>query len=78
MESYNEALMPIFVFMVALALALVKEKPLATGVQQKITAEALAEGQLLPIDPAEPDHDNPASAETTHGQSAVDGLLRPR
>ncbi|HEY5880451.1 MAG TPA: MDR family MFS transporter [Nakamurella sp.] len=55
-ESYNEALMPIFVFMVPLALvavvtiAFLKEKPLATSVELEITAESLAEGQLLPID----------------------------
>ncbi len=55
-ESYNEALMPIFVFIVPLALiatvavAFLTEKPLATSVEQEITAESLAEGQLLPMD----------------------------
>jgi EmrB/QacA subfamily drug resistance transporter len=54
--SYNEALMPIFVVLVPLALAaaavlaFVKEKPLATSVEKEITAESLAEGQLLAVD----------------------------
>ena len=53
-ESYNEALMPIFVFLVplallaTLALAFLKEQPLATTVRDEAVAEGLAEGQLLP------------------------------
>ncbi len=49
-ESYNEALTPIFLFMVPLALiaavllALVKEVPLATTIERDIVAESLAEG----------------------------------
>ena len=52
-SSYNEALMPIFVFMVPLAIAaavvllFIVEKPLATRVEKEIPAESLAEGQLL-------------------------------
>ena len=52
-ESYNEALLPIFMYMVPLAivtfllLLFVKEKPLATVVEDEILAESLAEGQLV-------------------------------
>lgn len=52
-NSYNEALVPIFAFMVplgiiaAVLLAFVKETPLATEIEHEITAESLAEGQLL-------------------------------
>jgi EmrB/QacA subfamily drug resistance transporter len=52
-ESYNEALLPIFMYMVPLAivtfllLLFVKEKPLATVVEDEILAESLAEGQLI-------------------------------
>ncbi|WP_422559449.1 MDR family MFS transporter [Gordonia sp. (in: high G+C Gram-positive bacteria)] len=52
-HSYNEALLPIFLFLVPLAviaviaLLFVEQKPLATSVQDEITAESLAEGQLL-------------------------------
>lgn len=52
-ESYNEALVPLFLFMVplaaiaAVALCFVHEKPLATTVEHDVVAEALAEGQLV-------------------------------
>ena len=52
-ESYNEALMPLFAFMVPLALAaavlclFIKEKPLATSLEPDVTPEALAEGNVL-------------------------------
>jgi MFS family permease len=52
-QSYNDALVPIFVFMVplglfaALLLAFVKETPLATEIQHEVAAESLAEGQVL-------------------------------
>ena len=52
--SYNEALMPIFIFMVPLAIAaaivlcFIVQKPLSTRIEQEILAEALSEGQLLP------------------------------
>jgi len=51
--AYNEALVPIFVFMVPLGLiaaallAFVTETPLATDIEHEIPAESLAEGQLL-------------------------------
>lgn len=51
-ESYSEALLPIFLFMVPLTvitfilLCFVKEKPLATTVENEIVAESIAEGQL--------------------------------
>lgn len=51
-ESYNEALLPIFLLMVPLAIAsaivlsFVKEKPLATAIKREIPSESLAEGQL--------------------------------
>lgn len=52
-DSYNHALVPIFVFIVplgllaALLLAFVTENPLATEIEREIGAESLAEGQLL-------------------------------
>jgi EmrB/QacA subfamily drug resistance transporter len=52
-DSYNEALMPIFVFMVplalisAVALAFLKPKALAESIQDDAVVEGLAEGQLL-------------------------------
>jgi EmrB/QacA subfamily drug resistance transporter len=52
-ESYNEALIPIFVYMVPLALiavvllCFIPEKPLVTRISKEIPAESLAEGQLL-------------------------------
>lgn len=51
-EAYNSALMPIFIFLVPLAvgsiiaLIFIKEKKLATRVKEDIPAESLAEGQL--------------------------------
>lgn len=51
--SYNEALMPIFLGVVPLALvavvllAAIVEKPLATTIAHEIPAESVAEGQLL-------------------------------
>lgn len=55
-ESYNEALLPIYLFLVPLAvvalivLCFVQEKTLAENVEREISAEALAEGQLAPMD----------------------------
>lgn len=52
-HAYNEALLPIFLFLVPLAvialiaLCFIEQKPLATSVQKEIPAESLAEGQLL-------------------------------
>lgn len=52
-QSYNDALVPVFVFMVplglfaALLLAFVQETPLATEIKNEVTAESLAEGQVL-------------------------------
>lgn len=52
-HAYNEALLPIFLFLVPLAvialiaLCFVEEKALSTSVQDEIPAESLAEGQLL-------------------------------
>ena len=52
-QSYNDALVPLFVFMVplglfaALLLAFVRETPLATEIQHEVVAESLAEGQVL-------------------------------
>lgn len=54
--SYNEALMPVFIVMVPLAivaaivLCFIVEKPLSTKIEKEIPAEALSEGQLLPVD----------------------------
>lgn len=52
-QAYNEALIPIFLYMTPLAvlaaivLVFVKEKELSTTVEDQVTAESLAEGQLL-------------------------------
>lgn len=52
-QAYNTALLPIFAYMVPLALAaaiamcFVRERPLATSVERDMTAECLAEGQLI-------------------------------
>lgn len=56
-QSYNEALIPVFLYMMPLALLaavvllFVREKALATTVEEDVTAESLAEGQLM-VDPA--------------------------
>lgn len=52
-EAYNEAMLPIFLFMTPLAalavvtLAFIREKPLASTIERDIAAESLAEGQLI-------------------------------
>lgn len=52
-HAYNEALLPIFLFLVPvavialIALCFIDEKPLSTSVQDETLAESLAEGQLL-------------------------------
>jgi len=52
-SSYNEALVPIFIYMVplgllaAVLLLFVKETPLATEIEHEISTESLAEGQVL-------------------------------
>ncbi|TMS51204.1 MFS transporter [Mycobacterium sp. DBP42] len=52
-EAYNEAMLPIFLFMTPLAalavvaLAFIREKPLAPTIERDIPAESLAEGQLI-------------------------------
>ncbi|KRF33818.1 MFS transporter [Yonghaparkia sp. Soil809] len=52
-ESYNDALMPIFLVIAPLAVAAViallfiVERPLSTSIEHEIPAESLAEGQLL-------------------------------
>ncbi|MFE3542785.1 MDR family MFS transporter [Nocardia sp. NPDC059177] len=64
-ESYNDALLPIFLFMAPLAVIAVialwflEEKPLSEQVEHEISAESLAEGQLLVTD-----LDDPAEAAT--------------
>src|SRR5690606_7203341 len=51
--AYNDALTPLFLYMVPLALAafvlllFVKEVPLATTLERDIMSESVAEGQLL-------------------------------
>lgn len=55
-EAYNEALVPLFLWMVPLAvvsaiiLCFVVEKPLATQIEQEIPAQSVGEGQVSPID----------------------------
>ncbi|GAA2730347.1 MDR family MFS transporter [Actinocorallia aurantiaca] len=56
-ESYNEALMPIFLWMVPLAflttavLCFLVEKPLATRIERDLPVSAIADEQLLPPNP---------------------------
>jgi hypothetical protein len=52
-SSYNDALTPIFIWMVPLALIsavvlfFVKEKPLATTVEHDVLSESIGEGNIL-------------------------------
>src|SRR5690606_34593449 len=52
-QGYNDALAPLFLYMVPLALIsfvlllFVKEKPLATTIERDVMPDSLAEGQLL-------------------------------
>ncbi|GAC57114.1 putative drug resistance transporter [Gordonia hirsuta DSM 44140 = NBRC 16056] len=78
-HSYNEALLPIFLFLVPIAaialiaLLFVEQKPLSTSVQDEITAESLAEGQLL-----EMVDDDPRSTVTHHTpRSTEESLAQP-
>jgi len=71
-QSYNDALVPIFVFMVplgllaALLLAFVRETPLATEIMAEVSAESLAEGQVLICEFDEDDPDlEPAAGRTS-------------
>lgn len=63
-ESYNGALIPVFAYMVPLALVacvvlfFVHEKELAEEVEQEVSAESLAEGQLTVTDYDETTPDN--------------------
>ncbi|MET1034450.1 MAG: MDR family MFS transporter [Arthrobacter sp.] len=70
-ESYNEALVPLFLWMVplavlsAVALLFVVEKPLATKIERDLPAQSIAEGGLSPRVPAHgaaPDMDAAAEA----------------
>ena len=55
-EAYNEALIPLFLWMAPLAiisaiiLCFVVEKPLATQVEREIPSQAVGEGQVAPMD----------------------------
>ncbi|MGO3325398.1 MDR family MFS transporter [Gordonia sp. (in: high G+C Gram-positive bacteria)] len=70
-ESYNDALLPIFLFFVPLAvvaliaLLFVDERALSTKVRGEAEAEGIGEGQLLPEPFRVPEHDD----ETTSAQS---------
>lgn len=75
-HAYNEALLPIFLLLVPLAvialiaLCFVEQKPLATVVRDEITAESLAEGQLLEIvDPIDDDAAPSDAPATDTGQA---------
>jgi hypothetical protein len=52
-SSYNDALTPIFIWMVPLAviaavvLFFIKEKPLATTVEHDVLSESISEGNIL-------------------------------
>ena len=73
-EAYNEAMLPIFLFMVPLAavavaaLTFIKEQPLSTTIEREITAESLAEGQLI-IDERPAPHD--AMGQTRGGRAST-------
>jgi len=66
-SSYNDALTPIFVWMVPLALiatvllCFVKEKPLATAVEHDVLSESISEGNIL-ITADDAEDDAPAQA----------------
>lgn len=78
-ESYNEALLPIFLFMIPLALitfvllCFVEEKPLATTVEREIPAESLAEGQLTPMDLESETADDAEAGRETRVKDSVTG-----
>ena len=63
-DSYNDALAPIFIWMVPLALLattvlfFIKEKPLASAVEHDVLSESIAEGNIL----ITADDDEPAAA----------------
>lgn len=68
-HAYNDALAPLFLYMVPLALIafvlllFVKEVPLATTIERDIMPESLAEGQLLVAQSKSGDTDSPADRE---------------
>ena len=65
--SYNEALMPLFLYMVPLALAatvlclFVVEKPLATTLEPDVMPEAISEGNVMIT--AETEGNHPANTD---------------
>ncbi|AVM02249.1 MFS transporter [Gordonia iterans] len=75
-HAYNEALVPVFLFLVPVAvvslvaLCFVKETALATTVRDEIAAESLAEGQLLEM------VDDPADFPTGHEAAPSSGSRR--
>lgn len=79
-ESYNEALLPIFLFMVPLAVIAVvalwflREKPLSETIEHEILAESLAEGQLVVTDPT--DNDGEVAAELDDRSEAYSSRIR--
>jgi EmrB/QacA subfamily drug resistance transporter len=80
-ESYNEALVPLFLWMVPLTLVatvvllFVIEKPLATKIERDIPAESLAEGQLAPMAGASAATDT--ATDSAGARSAANGGSRP-
>jgi EmrB/QacA subfamily drug resistance transporter len=78
--AYNQALAPLFLYMVPLALAsfvlllFVKEKPLATTIERDVMPESVSEGQLL-INSNDPAAQPFGSSESSDGVPA-DGPLR--
>ncbi|MGO4186343.1 hypothetical protein AB4Y73_01490 [Pseudarthrobacter sp. TAF60_1] len=63
-SSYNDALTPVFIWMVPLAvlaavvLVFIKEKPLATAIEHDVLSESISEGNIL----ITADDEEPASA----------------
>ena len=74
-SSYNDALTPIFIWMVPLALiaaalmCFIKEKPLATAVEHDVLSESIAEGNIL-ITADDVDDEAAASAMGSKGRGS--------
>src|SRR5690554_2316352 len=79
-HAYNDALAPLFLYMVPLALAavvlllFVDEKPLATTIERDVMPESVAEGQLLIG--SDESGGQPFGSSVPSGESPSDGPLR--
>ena len=74
-EAYNEALIPLFLWMAPLALIsalilwFVVEKPLATQVEREIPAQSVGEGQVAPMDLSDSEPGSSVLSESTAARS---------